>query len=111
MRTFEKTGGGSAKTVHLRCGTRKYGYYHILHDHRHDWQAYASPLSLDWRTFSDWAMEQVLISTERVSREPHNRYRFSAPVMLYKGKQLRKRFRGVVVIESSKGVITSYPQG
>lgn len=109
VRTYEKLGGGSGKTVNLRCGHENSGYRHIRNDHMDEWQWRASEVGDNWRDYSDWVIAQTLIAPKSVTPQSNNKYKFSAPVQVYRGTQLRSSYRAVVIIGSRDGVITAYP--
>ncbi|MBB6119009.1 hypothetical protein [Nocardiopsis algeriensis] len=113
VRTFTKNGGPSGKSAYLKCGSQGWGYRHIKDRHMDDWNNIAAQIGDNWRSFADFAIEQILIAPESVSyRAGNDTYAFTAPVQIRDGDgNVVRTYRPVVsVANESRNIITAYPR-
>jgi hypothetical protein len=74
VREFPRAAGPgfAAGVAQLECGTENYGYRHIASRHMQDWTNVALLVRSDWRSFADWAIEQVLAAPDSVTYNSGN---------------------------------------
>lgn len=111
VRTFRRGATGEA---YLYCGSVNYGYRHLVaRNHDDEWAAYASLWPVNWRTYADWAIAQVLAAPASVTYRASNQtYAYTAPVELRNGQGVLIKVHHpiVVVASASKRIITAYPR-
>ena len=117
VRLFWRSGWAGVVTSgygYLRCGptTNTWGYRHINQNHSSQWQTIASMVGSDWRSFCDWATEQVLKNPDSaIFREHNSTFVYRAPIYIVNSQnQVVASYSPVVVIGlGNERVITSYP--
>lgn len=113
VRTFAKSGGPGGASAYLRCGSENWGYRHIKARHIQDWENLAAMAGDNWRSFADWAVEQILKAPGSVDyRESNDTWSFTAPIQIKRadGSVVATYHPLVSVANDSKNIITAYPR-
>jgi hypothetical protein len=113
VRTFTKNGGPSGQSAYLKCGSSGWGYRHIQDRHMGDWNNIAVQIGDNWRSFADFAIEQILIAPESATYKSGNdTYAFTAPVQIRDSDgNVVSTYRPLVsVANESRNIITAYPR-
>lgn len=113
VRTFTKNGGPSGRSAYLKCGSSGWGYRHIQDRHMGDWNNIAVQIGDNWRSFADFAIEQILIAPESATYKSGNdTYAFTAPVQIRDSDgNVVSTYRPLVsVADESRNIITAYPR-
>lgn len=113
VRTFTKKGGPSGNSAYLKCGSPGWGYRHIKDRHMDDWDNIAVRMGDNWRSFADFAIEQILIAPESAAYKTGNdTYAFTAPVQIRDSDgNVVSTYRPIVsVANESRNIITAYPR-
>jgi hypothetical protein len=97
----------------LLCGTSKFGYRHILADHRKEWEKVALPTMTNWRDVADFAIATVLIDPDKVTYDPDDQtFCYSRLIYLVNkrtGQTIGTKIPRVGVSERNKRVLTAFP--
>lgn len=114
VRGFQRVAGAGlpAGKADLKCGSPGWGYRHILIEHRTQWEQLAVITGSDWRTFSDWAMNQALNYPAHVSyRSSNDTYLYKTQVQIRdSGGTVRSvKYINVSVARVTKNIITAFP--
>ena len=115
VRTFPRNGApGAGGNSNLLCGTEGFGYRHIKARHMQDWQNLAGVVGSDWRSFTDWAVEQILKAPEPgspVYDKARDTWTYRAPVQIRDSNgKVVDTYRPIVAIANQdQKIITAYP--
>lgn len=96
----------------LRCGNDSYGYRHIQKRHMADWAPLASMLGSDWRTFTDWAVDQSLHYPKRWCLGSNNEVLYIGYIQIKNssGQVVGTYYPRVPVGKTTNNIITAFPQ-
>lgn len=113
VRTFTRAAGAglAAGTAALKCGSSAWGFRHIKAQHGADWAHYAGLVGSDWRSFADWAIQDVLRTPASVTYVATNDtyvYRAQLQFRDRYDRIVATRYVRVVVARITKNVITAY---
>jgi hypothetical protein len=101
--------GGSSR---LRCGSNRWGYWHIVANHQSEWEQMARSTRQNWRDVADFAISNTLGDPDPggTYRADNDTFCFQRVVFLYFGDQLMHEQNVVVIVAAdSRNIITSYP--
>jgi hypothetical protein len=100
-------------TSDLHCGSERWGYRHILRNHRTEWEQKAALERQNWRDLADYAIENALRDPDRVKyRSDNDTFCFQRLFYLLNRKTGRPAGTmtvSVVVAQDSKNIITAFP--
>ncbi|GAA4185280.1 hypothetical protein GCM10022288_07030 [Gryllotalpicola kribbensis] len=106
-------GGIEGTTAALRCGTDKYGYFHILDAHMSQW-ASVTPSSLNWRDVANWSMDWILSDPDKATYNTSQQtWCFSRTVYLVKNNKtvVATMTPHVGLGKTAQRIITAFPAG
>jgi hypothetical protein len=115
VRAFRRNGApGAGGTSKLLCGTAGFGYRHIKARHMRDWQNLAGLVGSDWRSFTDFAIEQILKAPEPgfpSYNKKNDTWTYRAPVQIRDSNgNVVDTYRPVVSIANGdQKIITAFP--
>lgn len=123
VRNFNRAAksGSSLGTTPLYCGpesTKGWGERHIRDKHQGQWEFYSSVAGspANWRTFTDWAMNQALQYPSTVTTQTsNNTWTYRTQLQIRDSRDVvRGVFYAYVVVDratanTAKKVITAYP--
>jgi hypothetical protein len=102
-----------AGVASLGCGSKAWGYRHILDRHLSQWEFIASFDRVNWRTAADWGMWNALKHPGKTTyRASNNTYSYETTIYLKNkntGQIVKKATVVAVVAHVTKNIITSYP--
>jgi hypothetical protein len=103
---------GAGKAT-LACGSKAWGYWHILERHLSQWQYVAIFDGVNWREAADWGMWNALKFPSTTIYSAKNdtwAYRTTIYLKNKKTKETVKKADVVVVVANkTKNIITAYP--
>ncbi len=117
VRQFWRSGWAGVVTTgygYLRCGPNSatWGYRHIREEHQQDWTNVAAKVGADWRSFSDWAIENVLANPDSVVyRDANATFTYRTIITIHNSQgQVTSTYRPLVSIAlGTERIITAYP--
>jgi hypothetical protein len=96
----------------LRCGTNRWGYWHIASNHSGEWEQMARFTRQNWRGIADSAISNTLGDPDPggIYRAGNDTFCYQRVVFLYFGGQLTHEQNVVVIVAADSGnIITSFP--
>lgn len=100
-------------TAQLSCGTRRYGYRHILTRHQDDWSRGFPPSAERWDERADRSIAATLLSPDAVSYRVGNDGWCYSRTLEFRGAESPRasavRVVRVVVTGAGGTVVTAYP--
>ena len=106
--------GGHIKgsTAYLECGSKKFGYKHILGGHQKDWADESWYINQNWRDLAGWSIYHILRDPDKVVFRKDKSWCWSRAIFLYKGKKhVKTIYPKVGLGATGKRIITAFPSG
>ena len=97
----------------LACGSKQWGYRHILDRHIQEWENIARYDNVNWREAADWGMWTALKHPSSTNyRASNDTFGYWTPIYLKNkktGETVKRADVVTVVASKTKNIITSYP--